>query len=224
MLPKITLDKFLEIKKLLQERLESLQKEYEDIDSDELTQQQQEEIIRDSVEKYCSVQNELFNYDLSDIPFELWEGMTIISNEYLDLSKTHANLDLSLVDVTSEQGINLKGCNIRNLDYINAPVYSDSIDQHLIEEYPMLFLSDSFPKEFKEKFSKSKLNLEDLLPLTDEQLAELENKNIYNHMRADLGDINYYDASSTTQKIGLKKSIEIYKYNKELFKSVYRLI
>ena len=195
MLPKITLDKFLEIKKLLQERLESLQKEYEDIDSDELTEQQQEEIIRDSVEKYCSVQNELFNYDLSDIPFELWEGMTIISNEYLDLSKTHANLDLSLVDVTSEQGINLKGCNIRNLDYINAPVYSDSIDQHLIEEYPMLFLSDSFPKEFKEKFSKSKLNLEDLLPLTDEQLAELENKNIYNHMRADLGNINYYDAS-----------------------------
>ena len=83
MLPKITLEKFLEIKKILQERLESLQKEYEDIDSNELTQQQQEEIIRDFVEKYCSIQNELFNYDLSDIPFELWEGMAIMSNDYL---------------------------------------------------------------------------------------------------------------------------------------------
>ena len=220
MLPKITLEKFLEIKKILQERLESLQKEYENLDSDKLTQQQQEEIIHDFVEKYCSIQNELFNYDLSDIPFELWEGMAIMSNEYLDFSKTHANLDFSLVDVTSEQGINLKGCNIRNLEHINAPVYSDSIDQHIIEEYPMLFLSDSFPKEFEEKFTKSKLNLEDLLPLTDEQLAELESKKIYNHMRADLGDINYYDASTTTQKIGLKKSIEIYKYNKELFKEI----
>lgn len=50
MLPKITLDKFLEIKKILQERLESLQKEYENLDSDELTQQQQEEIIHDFVE------------------------------------------------------------------------------------------------------------------------------------------------------------------------------
>ena len=40
-----------------------------------------------------------------------------------------------------------------------------------------------------QKFTKSKHNLEDLLPLTDEQLAELESKKIYNHMRADLGDI-----------------------------------
>ena len=74
----------------------------------------------------------------------------------------------------------------------------------------MLFLSDSFTKEFEEKFTKSKLNLEDLLPLTDEQLAELESKKIYNHMRADLGDINYYDASTTTQKIGLKKQKLVY--------------
>ena len=108
MLPKITLEKFREIKKALQERLESLQKEYEDVDTRTLTKEEEQHLMEQIIEKYCSVQNELFLYDLSEIPFEEWEDMAIMSLDTLDLSKTHANLDFSLLELNSEKGINLK--------------------------------------------------------------------------------------------------------------------
>ena len=217
MSPKITLEKFREIKKALQERLESLQKEYEDVDTRTLTKEEEQHLMEQIIEKYCSVQNELFLYDLSEIPFEEWEDMAIMSLDTLDLSKTHANLDFSLLELNSEKGINLKGCNIRKLDRINAPIFPDSVDQHIIAEYPMLFLSDKFTEEIKIKFATSKLSIDDLISLTDEELTELENKNVINRMHTNIGSIEHYIVSSLIVKIGLRRSIEIYKFNKELF-------
>ena len=197
MLPKIKLDKFREIKNRLQEKLEYLQKKYEDVDVSKLTKEEEQKMLEEITTQYCSVQNEIFNYDLSDIPFEEWEEMTLMSTDVLDLSKTHANIDFSLLDVSCEKGINLKGCNVKHLEYAFTPLYEHYVDQHMIDENPTLFLSNKFSEDLKIKFATSKLSIEDLINLTDEQIIELECPNalpsVFSHTVQVLGVVQVAD-------------------------------
>ena len=118
------------------------------------------------VEQYINIQSILFNYDLSAIPFEEWKGMTIMSEDYLDLSSTHANLDFSLLeDFDCEAGFNLKGCNLRNLEYIDndSPYTTDNFDDTFVKKHPEYFPDESLPDNIKQKYYERKIEFEDLI-------------------------------------------------------------
>ena len=104
---KMTLEQFQQIKN----QLISLANEatYDDPD-----------IVQRIVEQYLKIQNQLLEYDLSDIPFEAWDGVTIVSDKdhVVDFSKTKANIDFDLISYYGYG--NFRGCNIKNLNLLGS--------------------------------------------------------------------------------------------------------
>ena len=74
------------------------------------------------------LQKEILKYDLSDIPFEEWEGMTIYSDNEnrAFFSGTNANIDFSLVEYFGNAEFH--GCNIKNLEKIGNYINSNDFD------------------------------------------------------------------------------------------------
>ena len=74
---------------------------------------------------YSQIQKSLLSYDLSDIPFDCWKNLEIISEDEkaVDFSKTKANIDFDLF--AFYQKGNFKNCNIINLDS-----YSKYVDEN----------------------------------------------------------------------------------------------
>ncbi len=70
MLPKITLENFRLIKKRLSDEFKNIEKNIEKIDTSNITKSEEEALTINLLETYNLIQRELFNYDLSDIPFE----------------------------------------------------------------------------------------------------------------------------------------------------------
>ena len=131
---------------------------------------------REELEKrYINAQNELLSYDLSDIPYEAYAGIEFTGNA--DFSNTHANIDFNILNTDNIDSINVKGCNIRNLESLDISLLTeDAFDEKIIEENPNLFLSQTFTKEFREKYYSYTLTMDDFLSLTTEQLQEVEQK------------------------------------------------
>ena len=98
MLPKLTREEFFKIKERLKNKMEELQLKIEEVYST-LSEDEELEFQISLVKEYETVQKELLKYDLSDIPFDAWEGIALMSTEDLDLSSTHANIDFSIVEV-----------------------------------------------------------------------------------------------------------------------------
>lgn len=215
MLPKLSVEQFYEIKNRLIAEFETVQKRAESIDFKDVSEEEQIRITKEILENYTAIQNELLSYDLSDIPFEAWENIILFGYDVLDLSQTHANIDFKLLEqCATENGINLKGCKVRNLQYVGGPILERFLDQETTTEFPELFLSDSFTPEFKEKFARNQLLIEDFYSLNAEQIAELESKKITSHISRD------YDWSwsiiETIDNLGLYKVTEIYFQDKNL--------
>ena len=86
---KLTLEKFLIIKKKLSVVIEVLSKEY----ADRIETFNYEEIAKIINDRYITIQKELYDYDLSDIPFEACKDVVIIGTKdhIADFSKTKAN-------------------------------------------------------------------------------------------------------------------------------------
>jgi len=117
--------------------------------------------INKILEEYSITLKQLLNSDLSNIPFEEWEGLSLIGDDF-DFSKTHANIDFSLFENIYYDSINLKGCNVKGLSYLGS--YSeDSFDPEFITNHPEYFPSKDLPSEIREKFYEGKLQLSDLL-------------------------------------------------------------
>lgn len=113
------------------------------------------------IEQYIEIQNRLLNYDLSDIPFEAWEGISLYSNDELDLSKTHANIDFSLLNDIQYGSINLKGCNAKGIQMLNYD--ENTFDSEFIQNNSEYFPDDSLPDEIKRLFYEKKLTFSDLI-------------------------------------------------------------
>lgn len=210
MLPKITIEEFNKIKEELQRTLENISQRLESEATDNLSPEEYDELENKAILEYASVQNKLWNYDLSDIPFEAWQGMYIMSNQDLDLSQNHANLDFNILEDFTVMGtVNLKGCKLRNLDRIHATLKEDYLDPEVMSEYPALFLSSIFPKEFREKFLSKSIALEDLKDLNSAQIEELREKNIYNFIK------NYNQGSS--RDIQLKELLRVIPIDKFVY-------
>lgn len=133
--------------------------------------------------KYLELQNKLLSYNLSDIPFEEWKGYIIFSTDDIkaDFSKTQANLDFGIIECYGN--LDLRGCRVRGLENIDSRSFStNTYDDRIIADNPNVFLSDSFSKEFREKFYNCTLLIEDIALLNESQLAEVKDKNLLNHL------------------------------------------
>ena len=148
----MTIEEFRQIKNSLLAILNKWEEHYKNkqknndnefTEEDELFQQN---ILRD----YLEQQSKLLNSDLSAIPFEEWKDITLLSENELDLSKTHANIDFSLLKEISYESINLKGCNVRSLE--NLDYKEDTFDEEFKQNNPEYFPDKSLPKEIQDKF------------------------------------------------------------------------
>lgn len=207
---KLTLSDFLitkqEFQKIIDEAIQ------EDSESKANPNYNQEEILEKFLTKHFNIQDNLLSFDLSDIPFEAWEGVRLfgLSGHSLDFSKTHANIDFSQLEITYDDDaiINFANCQVKNIAKLGGykPEYFDSAT---ISANPNLFLDSSFSPEFQKKYYNNSLTLDDLSLLSEEELAKLNNMRIF---------VKGYSlgASSLSMLFSLERSVNIYKYSKEL--------
>lgn len=172
MLEKISLEEFRNIK----EQMTNLIEIYEN------SQDMEEDVF---YENYINLEKQLLSYDLSDISFREWEGMTIGTGDELDIldfSKTKANIDFSLIDYVGNA--NFKGCNVINLQEIGIRVLNpNDFDNKTIDENPELFLTSTYSKEFNEKYYNDELDIDDITSISEEQLTQLIRKDgLVSHM------------------------------------------
>ena len=223
MIEKLSLEDFRKIK----EELFILVKNFEqEIDENLYNKDYDENLKEQEFEnKYFKMQSKLLAYDLSDIPFEEWEGIEIYSddNSIADFSNTHANIDFSLINLDNYfVAGSFKGCNIRNLKNLGYMIHEKNFDNITIQNNSSLFLSSIFSQDFKDKYYNSRLNIEDLSQLSSEQLLELKKKNVINHL--DDEDRESFIKNLITRMIGIDKSIELYNYSKKDYNYVLDII
>ena len=149
---KLSIEQFREYKERLLNIISDAE-ENQDIDESEM------------IAKYIEIEKELFKFDLSEIPFEEWEGLQLTygDNVQMDISGSHANIDGKIVSFYYE-GLNrpiLKGCKVRNLDSIGYN--EETVDEEIIRDNPNRFPPKTIPEEIRKKYYDHELSLEDLL-------------------------------------------------------------
>lgn len=202
----MTIEEFRELKRKQQAIIERLNS------SESQTEEDNEQLLN----SYLANQDYLLSHDLSSIPKEEWEDFTIASSKdyRVDLSKTKANIDLSIFDY--KEYINYKGCTISNLDKVNSVIDSNDFDQEVISKYPTLFLSDKFDENTKQKFYTHSLTIEDLFSFSEEQISEIGDKQILNCFNT--------KTRHMISELGLKKALQLYYVSKEDYEEVYDII
>ncbi len=209
MLEKITIERFNQIKEELTKKIEEVQKRFEEIEKTEPSQEESERIQYELIGEYEKVQNQIFNYDLSDIPFEAWEDVIIFFTKEIDLSNCKVNFDFRLLEFSTQAPVNFKNCNLRNIDYATGlPLLQDYLPEEVIDNNPNFFLSDIFSEDMKDKFARHVIKIEDLTTLTEQQIEELETKGIKDAF--DQQEYKYY-IGNIFKSFGIKKTLEIYK-------------
>ena len=204
MLEKISLEEFRNIK----EQMTNLIEIYEN------SQDMEEDVF---YENYINLEKQLLSYDLSDISFREWEGMTIGTGDELDIldfSKTKANIDFSLIDYVGNA--NFKGCNVINLQEIGIRVLNpNDFDNKTIDENPELFLTSTYSKEFNEKYYNDELDIDDITSISEEQLTQLIRKDgLVSHMEKGVFSPHMIET------IGFERLVQLYKYSKEEYEAI----
>ena len=214
---KITLEQFINIKEKIAQLLTQFQDYLDDHENDKDFNFDLSE--KKFIEQAFLIESNLFNCDLSDIPFEAWQDFYIISDEnhVADFSKTRANIDFNMV--TYSGYVNFKGCNVRNLEMVGRTLKPKDFDEETIRANSSLFLSDSFSEKFKDKYySNIQLKISDLVDLTLEQLQELEKKKPDLHLNHNL----YF--SFILKTLGLDKVVQLYNHSKEDYDAVSQVL
>ena len=213
--------------KMSLEEFRSIKKEIENVlsEAENVSTSDDEKVL---IERYMNALKRLEESDLSDIPFEEWDGVSILTPDErtIDFSKTKANLDFGLIQY--DGGADFRGCNIRNLERYSHGGLNTIFDEETIKKYPNVFLSDSFSDDFKNKYYKHNLVIEDFDGITQDQFVELVEKNILNHIdysRASsiFFNYNYYDPSYEENDIRLKM-IELYMHSSEEYYAVLKIL
>ena len=135
------------------------------IDAEEREEDLPDEEVIQFVARYKEIIKILSKHDLSNIDFEEWRGMYLITNEdiQLDFSKTNANIDFSIIEYEAYGNFpNLKSCQIKNFDFEKYNYSPEMFDEEFRRENEGKFLSKNIPKEIADKFYKGKLTLTDI--------------------------------------------------------------
>ena len=216
MIEKMSLERFQQIKDQLSKVYEEFSEKFATLVKNN-QESEASALLPEFYEKYLSVEKELLDFDLSDIPFEAWQGMIIASNnDVVDFSKTKANIDFNLVDC--EGNINFSGCNVRNVGSLGRNLASVTFDANTINENQDVFLPNIFDDAFRTKFYNNELTFDDIANLSNEQLEEIKKKDIKKH-------IHYSERNDLLiQILGLDKIIDFYKYSKQDYEVVNSII
>lgn len=222
MLEKLNLEEFRKYKEEQQQLLGRLDEEEKALI--ENGNYNEEDFLKKGLEELSELQSRLLSYDLSDIPFEEWKDIVLVSSDKYpaDFSKTKANFDFSILDIliTGKEIYNFKGCNVKNIESLES--YSDTFfDEKTIEENSSLFLSDKFSQDIKDKYYSYNLSIKDISNLSDEQINELEN-----NCNARSGRKNGFTSidKRLINILGLKKNIELYKQDVTEYKNIEDII
>ncbi len=162
---KINLEEFRRIKAQIADlvaRVEALE-EREDI-----TEEEEEKINTEFDDLVISLKN----YDLSDIPFEEYEGFYDIG---FDFEGTGANLDYSIINTEYRSGAisRLKGCNVRNFDFDSMQYDDDSFDQDFVDEHSEMFLTSLIKNtRARHRYYTGSLDYPDLLVIANTEGIE----------------------------------------------------
>jgi len=197
--------KLEEFRKIKQEMKELFNK-FEEMNEEE---KENEEITEQIVQKFYELQSKLLESDLSSIPFEEWKGITLSFDGELDFSKTHANIDFSLLEDIYFDSINLTGCNVRGIDRLDFD--ENTFDEEFIRNHPEYFPDENVPEEIKKKFFQQKLEFSDLIEYPS--LKKCVNKNSFG---------SYHNASSASlvKAIGLESALKLFEENPQFIKYI----
>lgn len=215
MVEKLTLEQFQQIRSQLSKLIQQYEAIYDTHKNDE---NYDDDLLEQRfIEQYLPIQNNLLNYDLSDIPFEAWQDFQIISDEThaVDFSKTKANIDFGLVEYYGNG--NFRGCNVRNLDKIQRWLNPNDFDEQTIQMNSTLFLTDSFSNEFKDKYYNNSLTISDLTNLSLQQLEELKQKDFRVHL-----DYRSY-SGLMLETLGLDKVIQLYNHSEQEYEAIRQI-
>ena len=184
-----------------------------------------EELINSNESDYVYIEYSLLSHDLSDIPFEDWKksGIRYDSKFIKDFSRTHANIDFSIIDFSGKA--NFKGCNIRHLEKLKGNIKPEYFDEKTIKENSEIFLSNNIPKEIQNKIYKGVLSITDINTLPKEQIKEISTK--IDLLTETLGyehDEENIIYSILYKAIGLEKMVEFYNSYKNEYKAVTTIL
>ena len=119
---------------------------------------------------YYPIIEKIASYDLSQIPASLWEDFPIygIDPFVFNLEGTNANIDFRYFSFQYTDHFNLKGCHLTHLEEANL-IDLNGFDEEVIKSNFNIFLDDSYPIEFRQKYYDHSLDFNDYLSLDDEQ-------------------------------------------------------
>lgn len=213
---KLSIEEFRKYKEQLQKIINDFKNNYEVMKNNPSYNEAQEE--EKSIAAYFKIEQDLFSYDLSAIPYEEYQNLSIMATdqEELDLSNSHANIDFSLIEVFGH--CNFKGCNLKNIEKVNDRISPKYLDTDIFLKNKDLFLSSNFPEWFQEKWYYGDLSIEDVTKLDKTLIEELiSNPQILYHLS------NSHDVY-IIRNLGLKKALSIYNYSKEEYQVLNNLI
>ena len=88
----------------------------------------------------------MLSYDLSDISFEEWKDIALVSSDKYpaDFYKTKANLDFEILDIpiTGKEIYNFKGCNVKDIESLES--YSIFFDINMDDLKEMIESPENF--------------------------------------------------------------------------------
>lgn len=152
-MPKLSLERFREIKGRVAELYDLVIK----IENEEIQITNEEELEREMGQLF----DEIHSSDLSDIPFEEYEGFYDLG---FDFSGTGANIDFNIINTRLRYDcVRLKGCNVRNFDFDNQKYDDESFDEEFMQQHPDKFLSRELPKEVRERYYWKQLRIADVI-------------------------------------------------------------
>ena len=193
---KLKVEEFRAIRKQIDEIFGKYAKYVDDEDAiDALSEEEykkMEEELEIAEQEIAKIYEKVREYDLSEIPFEEWDGFIWFFNSY-DLEGTGANLDFSKINTSPYGGMTrFKGCNIRNFDFENMKYDDDSFDEDFKEAHPEHFLSkDITDKEVRARYYNNNLEIVDVVTWKMENVP--------------LKRFSYYDRE-LIKKIGLERA------------------
>lgn len=138
--------------------------------------EEREDVLEEEEEKINTEFDDLAtfikNSDLSDIPFEEYDGFYDIG---FDFEGTGANLDYSIINAEYRSGAitRLKGCNVRNFDFASMQYDDDSFDQDFIDEHSEMFLTSLIKNtRVRHRYYTGSLDYPDLLVISNTEGIE----------------------------------------------------
>ncbi len=151
---KLSLERFREIKGRVAEIFDLLTKmENEEI---QVTEKDGEKLESEIYQ----LNDEIHSSDLSDIPFEAYEGFY---NLGFDFSGTGANIDFNIIREIAGGTVRLKGCNVRNFDFENQKYDEESFDEEFMRQHPNRFIDRGLPQEVRQRYYWKILEIADII-------------------------------------------------------------